>query len=221
MGAFVGGIAGAVVGEIFGAKGGEWAYLAKAERGAERGDPAADFFLGGYHYSRIKPGKAKHVAEARLHLERAVAAGSAKAGVFLGKMLWDGIGRPADKAGAVALWRTAAERGDADGMYLLARALLAGEGAETDIETGHSLMRESAARGCELAIDAYPETDRLYQAWRAESAERAPSTGPSAGAARPAPSPAAFQAVRPSRNPHGRPSGWLRPACRLPRTRVC
>lgn len=219
LGAFVGGIAGAVVGEIFGAKGGEWAYLAKAERGAEHGDPAADFFLGGYHYSRIKPGKAKHVAEARLHLERAAAAGSAKAGVFLGKMLWDGTGQPADKARAVALWRAAAEQGDADGMYLLARALLAGEAAETDIEAGHALMPEAAARGCELAIDAYPETDRLYQAWRVEHAEHAAGKGQSSAAVRPVPP--AFMSDRPFQKPNERPSGWVRPVRRIPRTRVC
>lgn len=221
MGVVLGGIGGALVGEICGAKGGEWAYLAKAKRGAERGDPAANFFLGGYHYSRIKPGKAKHVAEARLYLERAADGGSAKAGVFLGKMFWDGTGLPADKPKAVTLWRTAAERGDEDGMYLLARALLAGEGTETDIEAGHAFMREAAARGCELAIDAYPETDRLYQAWCEEHAECAARTEQSPVALRPVPAPPVFMTARMTRKPNGGTSGWVRPARRIPRTRVC
>lgn len=167
-GGIVGGIAGGIIGEIGGATAGEKMYVAKAEKGAEKGDPAAVFFLGGYHYKRIEDGKTKHVQEALEYLSRVqitTNGGISKANVFLGEMAWNGIGQKPDKEKAVALWRVAAALNDEDAMYLLARSALAGEGMEQNIEEGHAMMREAAARGCELAIDEYPETARVYRQW--------------------------------------------------------
>ena len=179
VGGVVGGIVGGIVGEIGGEKAGEWMYVSKAEKAAEAGDLAAVFFLGGYHYKRIKPGKDKHVREALEYLGRARIMGGggyAKANVCLGMMAWDGTGQPGDKAKAMELWREAATLEDEDAMYLLARAMLAGEGTKQDIEEGHAMMREAASRGCELAIDEYPETEQLYLNWvaaRERTAKRA------------------------------------------------
>jgi hypothetical protein len=197
VGGVAGGIVGGVAGEIGGGKAGEWAYVSKAEKGAQAGDPAAVFFLGGYHYKRIEPGKDKHVAEALEYLSRVQVTtngGFPKANVFLGKMAWDGIGREGernkavvavdrllpslgigrklDRKKAVELWRVAADFDDEDAMYLLARAALAGEGMGQDIEEGHEMMREAASRGCELAIDEYPETERLFRQWDAARQKR-------------------------------------------------
>ena len=168
IGGIVGGIVGCVIGEIGGAKAGEMLYVSKAQKGAEEGDPAALFFLGGYHYKRIQEGKDKHVKEAWAYLERVQVTtngGFAKANVFLGEMAWNGIGQDENKAKAIALWRVAVALGDEDAMYLMARALLAGDGIEKDQKAGLEMMRESAARGCELAIDAYPEVVRECQKW--------------------------------------------------------
>lgn len=177
VGAVVGGVFGGIVGGISGEFGGEWAgekiYVKKAEKGVEKGDSAAAFFLGGYHYKRIKLDKVKkgkdgHVKEALRYLEQAQVTthgGFAKANVFLGEMAWNGIGQDENKEKAIALWREAVGLGDVDGMYLLARAMLAGEGVEQDIEGGFSLMYTAAARGCELAIEDYPETYEKYMDW--------------------------------------------------------
>ncbi len=187
-GGVVGGIVGGIVGEIGGEKAGEWMYVSKAEKGAEAGDLAAVFFLGGYHYKRIKPGKDKHVQEALEYLGRSRITedgGYAKANVFLGMMAWDGIGQPEDKAKALELWREAATLEDEEAMYLLARAMLAGEGTNQDVEEGHAMMREAASRGCELAIDEYPETEQLYRNWFAaqeRAAKRAKVIRAAAGA---------------------------------------
>ncbi len=187
-GGVVGGIVGGIVGEIGGEKAGEWMYVSKAEKGAETGDLAAVFFLGGYHYKRIKPGKDKHVQEALEYLGRSRITqdgGYAKANVFLGMMAWKGIGQPADKAKAQELWYEAATLKDEEAMYLLARAMLAGEGTDQDIEEGHAMMREAASRGCELAIDEYPETEQLYRNWFAaqeRAAKRAKVIRAAAGA---------------------------------------
>jgi len=167
-GGVVGGIVGCFVGEIVGAKAGEMLYVSKAEKDAEKGYPTALFFLGGYHYKRIQEGKDKHVKEALGYLERVQVTedgGFAKANVFLGEMAWKGIGQPEDKAKAIALWRVAVEFGDEDAMYLMARALLAGDGIEKDQKAGLEMMRKSAERGCELAIDAYPEVVRECRKW--------------------------------------------------------
>lgn len=179
-GGIAGGLAGGVIGEIGGGTAGEKVYVAKAERGAEKGEPAAIFFLGGYHYKRIGTEKAKHVKEALEYLARVqitTNGGIPKANVFLGEMAWNGIGQEADKEKAVALWRVAAALDDEDAMYLLARSALAGEGMEQNLEEGHAMMREAAARGCELAIDEYPETARVYRQWLVARRIRAWSIG--------------------------------------------
>lgn len=177
LGAVLGGVFGGIASGIAGEFGGEWAgekvYVEKAEQNAEKGDLAAAFFLGGYHYKRIDPdevqaGKDEHVQEAWRYLERAQVTtngGFAKANVFLGEMAWNGIGQDENKEKSIELWREAVELGDVDGMYLLARAMLAGEGVEQDIEGGFSLMYTAAARGCELAIEDYPETYEKYMDW--------------------------------------------------------
>lgn len=171
VGGALGGIVGCVVGGIGGGTAGERLYRAKARRGADRGDRAADCFLGGYHYKRIRPGRDRHVAEARMHLECAAEGGYAQAKTFLGMMAWNGTGMATDRAKAVALWRETAGEGDEEAMYLAGRALLAGEGREADPEAGHALMREAAARGCKAAIAAFPAVDGLYQAWAARRQE--------------------------------------------------
>ncbi len=171
VGAVVGGIAGGIAGEFGGEWAGEKVYVEKAEQNAEKGDLAAAFFLGGYHYKRIDPdevqaGKDEHVQEALRYLAQATTNGGfAKANVFLGEMAWNGIGQDENKEKSIELWREAVELGDVDGMYLLARAMLAGEGVEQDIEGGFSLMYTAAARGCELAIEDYPETYEKYMDW--------------------------------------------------------
>ena len=57
-------------------------------------------------------------------------------------------------------------------MYLLARAALSGKGMFQDVETGHAMMFEAAARGCELALDEYPETEQIYREWAVEKQKR-------------------------------------------------
>lgn len=175
VGCVVGGIVGSIVGEIGGAAAGEMLYMAAAEKRAKEGDPDAQFFLGGYHFKRIKDGEEGHVKEALHYLSQVQVTrkgGFAKANVFLGKMAWDGIGQKANKKKAVRLWRAAAKLNDADAMYLLARAALAGEGMFQNVETGHTMMFEAAARGCEVALDEYPETEQIYRQWTAEKQKR-------------------------------------------------
>lgn len=175
VGCVVGGIVGGIVGEIGGAAAGEMLYVAAAEKRAKEGDPDAQFFLGGYHFKRIKDGEEGHVKEALHYLSQVQVTrkgGFAKANVFLGKMAWDGIGQKANKRKAVRLWRAAAKLNDADAMYLLARAALAGEGMLQNVETGHAMMFEAAARGCEVALDEYPETEQIYRQWTAEKQKR-------------------------------------------------
>lgn len=171
VGGLIGGIAGGIVGEFGGQAAGEWMYVSKAEKNAERGDPAAMFFLGGYHYKRIRPRREDHVKEAINWLSRAATATNgavSKATVYLGQLAWAGIGQTTNRVKAVEYWTAASEKGDSDAMYLLACALLVGDGTEQDIEKGRDWMRESAARGCELALDAYPETDDFYNEWLSE-----------------------------------------------------
>lgn len=168
VGGVIGGILGGILGEIAGENAGEWVYVSKAEIAAEQGDLAAVFFLGGYHYKRITPGKDQHVQEALEYLQRAQVTktgGYPKANVFLGQMAWDGIGQKAKKRKAVKLWRVAADLGDEDAMYLLAHAALSGEGMWQNIEKGHELMFKAASLGCELAIDDYPGTRQVYEDW--------------------------------------------------------
>ena len=78
----------------------------------------------------------------------------------------------AGDGGLVRRDRACAIACDEDAMYLLARAALAGEGMGQDIEEGHEMMREAASRGCELAIDEYPETERLFRQWDAARQKR-------------------------------------------------
>lgn len=175
VGGVLGGIAGGIAGEIGGQTAGERIYVSRAKKNAERGDPAAMFFLGGYHYKRIRPGREGHVKEASNWLSRAANATNGaitKANVYLGHMAWDGIGCSTNRAYAVRLWTAASEKGDVDAMYLLARALLSGEGTVQNVEAGHHWMRESAALGCELALDAYPETNALFEDWKRQKAKR-------------------------------------------------
>lgn len=172
---FIGGMIGGIVGEIGGAAAGEMLYVAAAEKRAKEGDPDAQFFLGGYHFKRIKEGEEGHVKEALHYLSQVQVTrkgGFAKANVFLGKMAWDGIGQKVNKRKAVRLWRAAAKLNDADAMYLLARAALSGEGMFQNVETGHAMMFEAAARGCEVALDEYPETEQIYRQWTAEKQKR-------------------------------------------------
>lgn len=174
-GGLIGGIAGGIAGEFGGQAAGERMYVSKAEKNAERGDPAAMFFLGGYHYKRIRPGREDHVKESIDWLTRAATATNgavSKATVYLGQLAWAGIGQTTNRVKAVELWTMAAEKGDSDAMYLLACALLVGDGTEQDIEKGRGWMSESAARGCELALDAYPETDSFYNEWLSKKNQR-------------------------------------------------
>ncbi len=172
---FIGGMIGGIVGEIGGAASGEMLYVASAEKRAKEGDSDAQFFLGGYHFKRIKEGEEGHVKEALHYLSQVQVTrkgGFAKANVFLGKMAWDGIGQKANKRKAVRLWRAAVKMNDADAMYLLARAALSGEGMFQNVATGHAMMFEAAARGCEVALDEYPETEQIYRQWAAEKQKR-------------------------------------------------
>jgi hypothetical protein len=89
-------------------------------------------------------------AGAMVPLRRAADAGNAPAQALLAYVL-DGAGEDAE---AVKYYRMAAEQGDTDGEYGLARQLASGEGTAPDPRQAFELMGRAAAKGHKSAISA-------------------------------------------------------------------
>jgi TPR repeat protein len=92
--------------------------------------------------------RAQLAAEAVLWWERAAAFGRPQGLRLLGMARARGLSGKVDTIGAVALWKDAAERGDAVSQLELGRMLLSGNGVQPD--------RAEAVRQFRLAADALP-----------------------------------------------------------------
>ncbi len=120
-------------------------------RAAESGVLRAQLDLGGIYLDGGK-GIEPNPAKAFEWFSRAAEQGSAEAEFYLGHILYNGMGRAADKAAAAEHWRKAAAAGIGEAQYRLAHMLLAGSG--TQAEGLEMLHRASGADAPVLAARA-------------------------------------------------------------------
>ncbi len=120
-------------------------------RAAEGGWCRAQLDLGGVY---LQGGKGVDVdpAQAFEWFSKAAAQGSAEAEFYLGHILFNGLGRPADKTAAVAHWRKAAAANIAEAQYRLAHLLL--QSTDTQAEGVELLRKVTEAKAMGLAAKA-------------------------------------------------------------------
>ncbi len=118
------------------------------ERGAELGDGISLFAIGKYHEKGLVPGS-KGLEDAARCYEKAAEKGNYEATTKLGYMYENGIFYPADPAKALALYQTAADKGNPLGMNYLAASLYKKE----DFAKAAELFKKSKELGCARAAD--------------------------------------------------------------------
>ncbi|HEU5074465.1 MAG TPA: hypothetical protein VFU02_09835 [Polyangiaceae bacterium] len=119
--------------------------VAHYERGAERGDPDAQYNLAICYFNG--EGVATDAARAVAWLARAVESGDADAQYRLAKALSNGEGVPQNHARALELFQKAAAQGNARALTALAWAYREGEGTAPNPELAIRYFREAAELG--------------------------------------------------------------------------
>lgn len=126
-------------------------------RSAEAGLLQAQLDLGGIYLTGGKDIPAEPV-KAYDWFARAAAQGSTEAEFYLGHILYNGLGRAADRAAAVAHWRKAAEGGIGEAQYRLAHLLLQDVATKDE---GLALLEKAAASSA-LKLAAQAACDMGY-----------------------------------------------------------
>jgi len=154
--------------------------VALLERAAGLGDAYAMFLLGALFYYGTFPGSLpdaaprvpKEVGKARGWLEKAAAAGHARAKGLLAVMYKDGEGGAQDYAKAVRLFQESAEADVTQSMHLLGVMYLNGEGVVRDIEKARNWFVRSAEAG---NIGSMLDLRKLYEngtnGWQKDESE--------------------------------------------------
>jgi S1-C subfamily serine protease len=116
---------------------------------AERGDAAAQYFLGLLYYGGV--GVPQDETEAVKWYRHAAKLGNVEAKVRLGEMYAKGEGVPKDNAEAEKWYRRAAEQGDANAQQRLGLMYAKGEGVPKNYTLAYAWANLAAAGGSEEA----------------------------------------------------------------------
>lgn len=95
---------------------------------------------------------------ARVHWEKAVAAGETLAMNNLGFLLYNALGGRRDETRAVSLWTHAAKQGNSESQWHLAESLEHGKGTERDLMEAYAWYRCAVAS---MAATAEDEEERI------------------------------------------------------------
>ncbi len=128
-------------------------------RAAEAGLLQAQSDLGGIYLEGGK-GVEPDPAKAFEWFSRAAAQGSPEAEFYLGHLLYNGLGRTADKQAAIVHWKKAAEGGIAEAQYRLSHLLL--QESATRAEGLELLLKAAAATAPKLAAQAACDLGNIY-----------------------------------------------------------
>lgn len=124
---------------------GDESNLERAKAAAERGDAAAEYFLGRAFFQ----GKdvAQDYSKAAELFRKAAEQGNAQAQNDLGAMFENGLGVERDLAEAVNWFTRSAEKGDANGQFNLGRMYAMGSGVDLDLVKAYQWLSLSGAQG--------------------------------------------------------------------------
>lgn len=120
-------------------------YALEFQKGAEKGDPSAQFLLGLVYELGVDV--REDYDQARYWYEKAAAQGHANAQSNLGFMYSQGHGVRQDLAQARQWFEKAAEQGDANSQYKLGRMYHQGIGTDKDYTQARQWFEKAAAQG--------------------------------------------------------------------------
>jgi hypothetical protein len=124
---------------------GDESNLERAKVAAERGDAAAEYFLGRAYFQGKDVARDYHKA-AEL-FRKAAQRGNAQAQNDLGVMFENGLGVERDLTEAVNWFTRSAEQGDANGQCNLGRMYAMGSGVDIDLVKAYQWLSLSGAQG--------------------------------------------------------------------------